>query len=185
MTNEHTYSVKNLKTWNGREGYGWQCSLYRDGKRVAEVTDHGNGGDIDFNWFDFKEPRVDGKYEHWKEGIRERKMTPEEKIYFEFCLSLPKKKNEWSDEMENVSPDSYAAGLADDFELKKAFKRDLKSKLLFVAEDGLRYVSFKNKVDLNSDCIVDHVAEKYPDRDFLNYKPEEQAFQEYRTALGV
>ena len=41
------YSVKNVKTFTGREGYGYSCSLFKDGKNIGTVTDTANGGEID------------------------------------------------------------------------------------------------------------------------------------------
>lgn len=38
------YEIKNLKTFNGHDGGGFECSLYRDGKRVATVFNSGCGG---------------------------------------------------------------------------------------------------------------------------------------------
>jgi len=34
----------------GTEGYGYNCNLYRDGKKVAEVIDTANGGSVNFYW---------------------------------------------------------------------------------------------------------------------------------------
>jgi len=42
------YSVKNIKTFTGREGHGFECSLYRDGKSIGKVVDVANGGSINF-----------------------------------------------------------------------------------------------------------------------------------------
>ena len=41
------YSVKNVKTFTGREGYGYNCSLYKDGKNIGMVLDTADGGEID------------------------------------------------------------------------------------------------------------------------------------------
>jgi hypothetical protein len=40
------YTLKGLKSWRGREGYGFQVKLVSDGKVIAEVTDDANGGPI-------------------------------------------------------------------------------------------------------------------------------------------
>lgn len=37
------YTVKNVKTFRGREGMGTNCSLYRDGKKIALVDDPATG----------------------------------------------------------------------------------------------------------------------------------------------
>ena len=41
------YSVKNVKSFMGREGYGYSCSLYKDGKKIGTVTDTADGGEAD------------------------------------------------------------------------------------------------------------------------------------------
>jgi hypothetical protein len=43
-----TYTIKGLKTWNTHDGGGFQVSLCADGKRIAEVTEGGHGGPL--NW---------------------------------------------------------------------------------------------------------------------------------------
>jgi hypothetical protein len=40
------YTLKGLKSWRGREGYGFQVKLVADGKVIAEVTDEAHGGQI-------------------------------------------------------------------------------------------------------------------------------------------
>ena len=41
------YSVKNVKTFTGREGYGYSCTLYKNGKSIGTVTDTADGGPAD------------------------------------------------------------------------------------------------------------------------------------------
>ena len=41
------YTVKNVKSFTGREGYGYSCSLYKDGKRIGTVTDTADGRPAD------------------------------------------------------------------------------------------------------------------------------------------
>ena len=48
------YSIKNVKLFKGMEGYGMSCSLYKNGKKVADYTDDGNGGRGSI-WFGNKE----------------------------------------------------------------------------------------------------------------------------------
>lgn len=38
------YSIKNLKSFRGMEGHGFNGTLYRDGVKVGLVIDHGDGG---------------------------------------------------------------------------------------------------------------------------------------------
>ena len=44
------YSVRNVKTFRGMDCPGFNCSLYKDGKRVGEVDNDGSGGETCF-WF--------------------------------------------------------------------------------------------------------------------------------------
>ena len=43
-----TYTLKGLKTWKSHDGGGWQAKLLANGKVIAEVTDEGNGGPLDW-----------------------------------------------------------------------------------------------------------------------------------------
>ena len=46
-TINHEYAVKGVKSFIGREGYGYSCSLYKDGKNIGTVTDTADGGEAD------------------------------------------------------------------------------------------------------------------------------------------
>lgn len=46
------YSVKNVKTFVGMEGQGYNATLYRDGVAVATVIDDATGGPIMIQWKD-------------------------------------------------------------------------------------------------------------------------------------
>ena len=42
------YTVKNVKSFQGLEGQGFECSLYKDGKKIGTCTDTASGGEIDY-----------------------------------------------------------------------------------------------------------------------------------------
>ena len=44
------FSIKSLKTFVGREGYGINANLYYNNKKVAFLLDSGNGGCLDIDW---------------------------------------------------------------------------------------------------------------------------------------
>ena len=44
------YTLKNVKTFMGMEGHGFNASLYKDGKKVAVVIDSAYGGCYDYRW---------------------------------------------------------------------------------------------------------------------------------------
>lgn len=66
---EHYYGIKGLKTWATDDGGGYQCSVYRNGVKVAYIHNDGNGGPLDVDWASpeerdlFREERVIGKIE--------------------------------------------------------------------------------------------------------------------------
>lgn len=46
------YTVKNVKTFRGHDGNGFNATLYENGKRVALVDDDGWGGGYNYQWLD-------------------------------------------------------------------------------------------------------------------------------------
>lgn len=47
------FSVKNIKTFMGMEGEGYNATLCRWGKIVATINDYGNGGPVHIGWKNF------------------------------------------------------------------------------------------------------------------------------------
>lgn len=45
-----TYSVKGIKTFKGMDTDGYNCTLYKDGKKVAFVIEEGSGGEPMFDF---------------------------------------------------------------------------------------------------------------------------------------
>lgn len=48
----YDYTLKGVKTFRGRDGYGLNATLCRGKKKVAFIMDAGNGGMIDIDWVD-------------------------------------------------------------------------------------------------------------------------------------
>jgi quinol monooxygenase YgiN len=48
---DRVYTVKNVKSFRGNEGYGFNATLYRGDKRVALVMDDANGGCYSYEWY--------------------------------------------------------------------------------------------------------------------------------------
>ena len=42
------YAISNLKTFNGREGVGYSCTLLKGCKCIAECIDDARGGGINY-----------------------------------------------------------------------------------------------------------------------------------------
>jgi len=49
------YSVKNIKSFVGHDGYGFNANLYRGKKKVAFCLDDARGGEVDIQWLDWKD----------------------------------------------------------------------------------------------------------------------------------
>lgn len=47
-----SFSVKNIKTFRGMEGQGFEATIYWNGKRAGTVTNEATGGDFRFFWDD-------------------------------------------------------------------------------------------------------------------------------------
>ena len=96
------YEVKSVKTFMGTEGYGYNCNLYRDGKKVAEVIDTADGGAVNFYW----------------------EAKGEAEAFHQYAISLPMiDMSKWG--MANVPQDIDTAigGLVDEYENTKRLKR--------------------------------------------------------------
>ena len=55
------YEVKGVKSFIGMEGYGFNATLYRKGKKVAFCIDSGDGGMVDIQWL-VKSPKNREEY---------------------------------------------------------------------------------------------------------------------------
>jgi len=58
VTNFDDYSVKKIVQFEGMEGAGFNCDLYRGTKKVAFCRDNGNGGDVTVRWSDKTEEEL-------------------------------------------------------------------------------------------------------------------------------
>jgi hypothetical protein len=121
------YAVKNVKSFQGREGIGFECSIYLDKKRIGSATDTASGGEINF---------------YLDTGEREK--------LDKFCLTLPKWGSEFQDGKEfNTDADIYISNLVNAFELNKKIKGWCRTKTVFKLasyKDG-EYSTIKAKFD--------------------------------------
>jgi hypothetical protein len=114
------YSVKNVKNFMGREGYGFNCTLYRNGKKVGTCIDDASGGGMyPVDW----DRKVDRK--------------EEQRLLNEHIKSLPKV--QYSSERElTVDEGLFVSELVNKFEKDKEVrkvKRQCESKTLFRTKD--------------------------------------------------
>jgi hypothetical protein len=116
------YQVKNVKSFQGRQGYGYECSLYRGGKRVAKVVDTASGGEVDFYWEDSKETRVDVTVHGCSDRVCTFKATPEEKILLEHVGPMFYEEPSFDGKPMRLGIDGFLAQLVDKFEEMKQYK---------------------------------------------------------------
>ena len=146
------YSVKNVKSFMGREGYGFNCSLYRDGKRVAFCMDDASGGMVDIEWL------IDAKREQALMDAHVKTLPP---VPCEFGDREPLKMDEgW-----------FVTELVNEFEKTKEIRklqRQCKTKTLYrdpKAEEG-RYFIWKRPYDEQArKMIIDKLG---PDAEIFN-----------------
>lgn len=130
------YSVKNIKTFRGMEDTGYNSTLYRDGKKVANADYEGNGGSVRIDWLDYEAPRVEIQFIDYQDNPATRMGTPEEKIFTEHLDSLPRRPvpDDWPSLQEKypdgmrVDEDEFIGDLIAKFEDEKWLKRNCKTK---------------------------------------------------------
>lgn len=121
------YTVKGVKTFRGMDTHGYNATLYRGKKKVAFLIEEGNGGELNINWADWQQPRVpistfghDGTEYKWN-------GTPEEELLYAHVRARSKDDHR----IDKSEVDMFLAGLVDDFENDKRFKKMCKTKTLF------------------------------------------------------
>lgn len=90
MENVMNWTVKGIKSWQGMDGVGTECTLYRDGVKVAKCLDEGRGGEMQFDFLDSRAGLVDitimvMNYDTKNEEPHTYKGTPEEKLLAEYA----------------------------------------------------------------------------------------------------
>ena len=108
---KHDYTVRDIKTFRGMEGEGFNVTLCRDGRKVAFVIDDATGGDVHIQWGDA------------------HRGGAEEKRLLEFLKTLPKERLE--DTEYDVTPDIFVAALVDEAQTEKRLRRLFRKETLF------------------------------------------------------
>lgn len=149
------YTVRGIKSFQGREGYGYECSLYRDGKRIGKVVDTAHGGMVDF---------------YLDKGEKEKLDT--------YCDAIPKKKWDTDDHILSEEDfnkfypdgfptdcDSFLATMVDAFEYEKKeaqrYKRLCKTKTVYLLKDSPESLwSIKSQY---SEAVAERLRAKHGD----------------------
>jgi hypothetical protein len=165
------YTATKIKTFEGMEGRGYNATLLRDGKPVAEVIDDASGGGTMFHWLDRDAKAVVRTVNH-KDEPHEYNGTVEEAMFVAYCLTLPK----WtySGMTSFQSTDMVVDGLVNAVETERRLKRQFKTKLVFV--DGGQEYSYGSKTKgVDPLTLVDGLKRKRPTAVILNLLPLEEA----------
>lgn len=126
------YTITKYKRFMGTDGHGFNATLCRDGKPVANMIDSGCGGCIDYSWLDFHAPRVDVPWLDWEDKPITIRATPEEALLYEECRGKT-----WTSNFKGMEskvfkydPDYLVGQLINDHENTRRFKTMCKSKTL-------------------------------------------------------
>ena len=140
-----TYTVKNVKTFQGREGNGFDCSLYCDGKKIGKAVDTADGGPFQFY--------LDAGHE----GLLD--------AYCETLPFLP-----WGFEAKNLDPrgmsqdkDIFVGELVETFLQNRDMKTRCRTHIVFTLksdENPNNIWTIKGKYSINN---RDHLMHKYGD----------------------
>lgn len=170
-----TYTVKNVKTFIGNEGQGFNANLYRDGIKVAFVFDDANGGDYSYQWEDREAPQVDIHVTGYQDKPVIYKGTPEEKKFCEFIETFPLVKDNLFPEGMRVSDDMFMDDLINDFQFKKTLLRSLKKNFLFqVGKEVGSKVDYRTikREGITKEKLIDYIKKKYPNQKYKVFAME-------------
>ena len=137
--------IKNVKTFLGNEGYGYNCSVYIDDKKVAMAIDDATGGEA-FTWVD------DGREDFWKA--------------FEEMANLQPEAKEWT----HIP---YWSIIISEMVDQAMFKAKAKGKKVAIVDEGEFYiVEFNQKVTpKDKDKIEAYLKTKYPTAELVSWSP--------------
>lgn len=165
MTN--TYAVKAVKTFRGHDGYGYNCSLTRNGKKVADVLDDNWGGGLRIDWVDARTGNeVEYTTRNYKDEIVTQKGSPEEALFETFIFGLPQIDGCEKGSKMYTNGDIEIDRLVNDFETAKKIKAELKKKVVAVIDSSVMCFSVKAPHTLQT--VSDYVTKKYPQSQVLN-----------------
>jgi len=160
----HKYTIKNLKSFLGREGHGFNIDLYRNGVKVAFVQDMADGGEIRFDWVDHKNtlPMEFPSYNGIK-GSKHIEMVPvEEVLLLNHISTIEEYKDGTRSDM-----DCFVSSLVDDYENEKRNKKKCKNHIMFLSNDGKTYSIKGTYNEANKTFLLT----RYPDIvEFINEK---------------
>jgi len=172
------YSLKAVKTFHGHDGNGWEANLYHDKKKVALVVEDGWGGELQFHWVDNDAPKVECDGIGYQEKPMTFTDTPEEALFRNYCLTLPK----WKciDEMVYTCMDVCLSNMVDKVLTEREVKKLIK-KVAYI--DGPDIFTLNCKGNL-AEHYTPSILSRHPEAVILNTMPLDKAVELYTTLQG-
>jgi len=155
------YEVKGIKTHRGHEGEPLaQCTLYRNGKKVALYSDGDHGGEAQLDWMDWKAPKVVVHTTNYKGEPWDMKCTPEEAIIYDHVKDMT-----WAygKEKHKMEPDMYVSNLIDENETAKRLKKGAKTKTMFIIKENGRELEYQTNQPYTLE-VKERIEKKYGDK---------------------
>jgi len=149
--------------WMSEETHCYSAIVYVDDKAMIEVSNEGHGGgNSEWAIKPFTQQDVD-KVNAWCEKNLPKWKGFDNKMF-------PTDLEMWcGEEMNKYLTDKY---------LKSDFKKDIKSKILFVENKGLKQIAFK-KCKTLTDAHFNYFKSKHPNISALNFMSQDEAFKIY------
>jgi hypothetical protein len=138
------YSVRNVRTFKGREGTGYTATLCCDGKAVAEVTEEANGSYLYFRWKDQTEEPVLKGHVKTLPAVEYPSFAPGERF--------------------DVTPDLFVSTLVETYLFEKNLKNRCKKAILFrlkTDDKGIARRFLPGRVVTSYASAVDYIRQKY------------------------
>ena len=155
-TYDNYYAVKNVKSFMGREGLGFECSLYKNNKRIGTVTDTANGGMIDFYLDKGEEELLDTYCEQFASEVSK----------------FPTKSGEYKTFEHKFDSETLLNKLVQEFETKAKLKKLCKNKTVFTLTTDTNPNDVWTKKIPFSAKVKEHLQKEYGDtlKEILNEK---------------
>lgn len=165
-TTANPYSVTGVKSFRGREGYGFNANLHRDGRKVAFVMDDADGGEFNYEW-----------------SAKDRAQArADEQALADYCKTLPPV--EFQGASLTMNADLFLGELVEAAEnaqrLARHVRIQLKKHVVFVAEGKIRASAAPPTA-----ALIASFAAKYPGAMILNNLPPVDAVALYAKHAAV
>lgn len=170
------YEIRNLKTFQGMDTPGYNCTLYRDGRKVANVINDGSGGETRVEWLDYGAPKVHVVVANrpGMDGFGMYKGTPEEALLQEHVKDMvyPKSDREKPEDPPlSMGMDGYIEELVNEYELRRKLARQCKKQTCFRTKDQERGKYWEIKAPFTK-ALKQYIVGKYGDSLEVIYNEE-------------